>query len=211
MAGGGALHDQRRGRPDRSPSIDKSFPASRRALLRRRGRAVHRREAPRPRALHGALRAGDLGNARRALPGRPGHARDRDGARRHHPPDRAGRAGGGRRALHRLLGGLRRVGGDAPRAQAAPRRHGALAARGLARRLQRALERRGAALARHPVPVPHRQPHHFRRAPRAEGIEFDGLGHLGPITHPERVDAAVEAFLSERSQPWAQSSRLRTA
>jgi len=47
--------------------------------------------------------------------------------------------------------------------------------------------------------------------PRAEVTEFDGLGHLGPITHPERVDAAVEAFLSERSQPWAQSSRLRTA
>ncbi len=47
--------------------------------------------------------------------------------------------------------------------------------------------------------------------PRAEVIEFDGLGHLGPITHPERVDAAVEAFLSERSQPWAQSSRLHTA
>ena len=47
--------------------------------------------------------------------------------------------------------------------------------------------------------------------PRTQVIEFEGLGHLGPITHPERVDHAVEAFLSERSQPWVQSSRLRTA
>jgi pimeloyl-ACP methyl ester carboxylesterase len=47
--------------------------------------------------------------------------------------------------------------------------------------------------------------------PRTQVIEFEGLGHLGPITHPERVDDAVEAFLSERSQPWVQSSRLRTA
>jgi pimeloyl-ACP methyl ester carboxylesterase len=47
--------------------------------------------------------------------------------------------------------------------------------------------------------------------PRTQVIEFEGLGHLGPITHPERVDDAVEAFLSERSHPWVQSSRLRTA
>jgi pimeloyl-ACP methyl ester carboxylesterase len=47
--------------------------------------------------------------------------------------------------------------------------------------------------------------------PRTQVIEFEGLGHLGPITHPERVGDAVEAFLSERSQPWVQSSRLRTA
>jgi hypothetical protein len=42
-------------------------------------------------------------------------------------------------------------------------------------------------------------------------IEFQSLGHLGPITHPERVDDAVEAFLSERSQPWAQSQPQHTA
>lgn len=47
--------------------------------------------------------------------------------------------------------------------------------------------------------------------PRARRIELEGLGHLGPITHPERVDEAVEAFLSERSQPWAPSQPLHTA
>lgn len=47
--------------------------------------------------------------------------------------------------------------------------------------------------------------------PRAHVVEFEGLGHLGPINHPERIDAAVEAFLSERSRQWAQSSLSRTA
>jgi pimeloyl-ACP methyl ester carboxylesterase len=32
--------------------------------------------------------------------------------------------------------------------------------------------------------------------PAATVIEFDGLGHLGPITHPERIDAAAAAFLT---------------
>jgi len=32
--------------------------------------------------------------------------------------------------------------------------------------------------------------------PDATVVEFDGLGHLGPITHSERVDAAIDAFLS---------------
>ncbi|MFN0299862.1 MAG: alpha/beta fold hydrolase [Burkholderiales bacterium] len=31
--------------------------------------------------------------------------------------------------------------------------------------------------------------------PAAAVVEFDGLSHLGPITHPERVDSAIEAFL----------------
>ena len=31
--------------------------------------------------------------------------------------------------------------------------------------------------------------------PRAEILELDGLGHMGPITHPERVNAAIEDFL----------------
>ncbi len=31
--------------------------------------------------------------------------------------------------------------------------------------------------------------------PRTTAIELQGLGHLGPMTHPERVDAAIEAFL----------------
>jgi pimeloyl-ACP methyl ester carboxylesterase len=31
--------------------------------------------------------------------------------------------------------------------------------------------------------------------PRVEVVEFDGLGHMGPITHPEPVNAAIEDFL----------------
>jgi pimeloyl-ACP methyl ester carboxylesterase len=31
--------------------------------------------------------------------------------------------------------------------------------------------------------------------PHATVIELQGLGHLGPMTHPERVDPAIEAFL----------------
>jgi hypothetical protein len=26
-------------------------------------------------------------------------------------------------------------------------------------------------------------------------MEFEGLGHMGPLTHPGVVDAAIEAFL----------------
>lgn len=31
--------------------------------------------------------------------------------------------------------------------------------------------------------------------PRATVVEFEDLGHLGPITHPDRVDPVIEAFL----------------
>jgi pimeloyl-ACP methyl ester carboxylesterase len=31
--------------------------------------------------------------------------------------------------------------------------------------------------------------------PKVEVVEFDGLGHMGPITHPEPVNAAIEGFL----------------
>jgi len=31
--------------------------------------------------------------------------------------------------------------------------------------------------------------------PRAETLSFEGLGHMGPITHPALVDAAIDAFL----------------
>ena len=31
--------------------------------------------------------------------------------------------------------------------------------------------------------------------PRVEVLEFDGLGHMGPVTHPEPVNAAIAAFL----------------
>jgi pimeloyl-ACP methyl ester carboxylesterase len=47
--------------------------------------------------------------------------------------------------------------------------------------------------------------------PRARVLELEGLGHLGPITHAERVEPAVENFLMERSTQWAPSSLLRTA
>ena len=36
--------------------------------------------------------------------------------------------------------------------------------------------------------------------PQARMLELEGLGHLGPITHAERVDAAVEAFLSGQAR-----------
>lgn len=47
--------------------------------------------------------------------------------------------------------------------------------------------------------------------PRAEVVELEGLGHLGPITHPERFDAAVEAFLLRRKPQWEPALHLRTA
>lgn len=31
--------------------------------------------------------------------------------------------------------------------------------------------------------------------PHVETVEFDGMGHMGPITHPERVNATIEHFL----------------
>jgi pimeloyl-ACP methyl ester carboxylesterase len=32
--------------------------------------------------------------------------------------------------------------------------------------------------------------------PRVEVVEFEGLGHMGPITHPQRVNAAIAEFLA---------------
>jgi pimeloyl-ACP methyl ester carboxylesterase len=32
--------------------------------------------------------------------------------------------------------------------------------------------------------------------PHVQTIEFEGLGHMGPITHPEPVNAAIERFLN---------------
>jgi pimeloyl-ACP methyl ester carboxylesterase len=31
--------------------------------------------------------------------------------------------------------------------------------------------------------------------PRAEVVEFEGLGHMGPVTHPEVVNEAIASFL----------------
>ena len=31
--------------------------------------------------------------------------------------------------------------------------------------------------------------------PQAGVVEFDGLGHMGPVTDPERVNPVIERFL----------------
>lgn len=37
-----------------------------------------------------------------------------------------------------------------------------------------------------------------RTLPRVEVIEFDGLGHMGPVTHPDVVNKAISRFLDDR-------------
>jgi pimeloyl-ACP methyl ester carboxylesterase len=32
--------------------------------------------------------------------------------------------------------------------------------------------------------------------PRVEVVEFDGLGHMGPITHPQQVNEVIAGFLA---------------
>jgi pimeloyl-ACP methyl ester carboxylesterase len=39
-------------------------------------------------------------------------------------------------------------------------------------------------------------PARLPRRPRAEVVELDGLPHMGPVTHPERVDPLIEAFIA---------------
>jgi pimeloyl-ACP methyl ester carboxylesterase len=34
-----------------------------------------------------------------------------------------------------------------------------------------------------------------RALPRVEVVEFEELGHMGPVTHPEVVNAAISNFL----------------
>jgi pimeloyl-ACP methyl ester carboxylesterase len=36
--------------------------------------------------------------------------------------------------------------------------------------------------------------------PHAEILELEGIGHMGPVTHPEVVNSAIETFLSKISQ-----------
>jgi pimeloyl-ACP methyl ester carboxylesterase len=36
----------------------------------------------------------------------------------------------------------------------------------------------------------------MRVLPRVEVVEFDGLGHMGPLTHPDIVNPAIEDFLN---------------
>jgi pimeloyl-ACP methyl ester carboxylesterase len=39
-----------------------------------------------------------------------------------------------------------------------------------------------------------------RVLPQVEVIEFPGVGHMGPITHPELINDAIAAFLARQSQ-----------
>jgi pimeloyl-ACP methyl ester carboxylesterase len=36
--------------------------------------------------------------------------------------------------------------------------------------------------------------------PRAELIEVEGLGHMGPVTHPDVVNTRIAAFLDQRGR-----------
>ena len=38
-----------------------------------------------------------------------------------------------------------------------------------------------------------------RTLPRVETLTFGGLGHMGPVTHPAPVDAAIDDFLRRHS------------
>jgi len=38
-----------------------------------------------------------------------------------------------------------------------------------------------------------------RTLPHVETLIFDGLGHMGPITHPDQVDVAIENFLQRHA------------
>jgi pimeloyl-ACP methyl ester carboxylesterase len=35
--------------------------------------------------------------------------------------------------------------------------------------------------------------------PRVETVEFKGLGHMGPVTHPDVVNEAIARFLARNS------------
>lgn len=37
--------------------------------------------------------------------------------------------------------------------------------------------------------------------PQVETLTFEGLGHMGPVTHPAQVDAAIDAFLRRHPAP----------
>ena len=36
-----------------------------------------------------------------------------------------------------------------------------------------------------------------RVLPRVQTVELDGLGHMGPVTHPETVNEVIRGFLEE--------------
>jgi pimeloyl-ACP methyl ester carboxylesterase len=33
--------------------------------------------------------------------------------------------------------------------------------------------------------------------PRVTEVEIDGVGHMGPVTHPDRVNALIERYLTD--------------
>jgi pimeloyl-ACP methyl ester carboxylesterase len=37
--------------------------------------------------------------------------------------------------------------------------------------------------------------------PRVEVVEFDGLGHMGPVTHPQTVNDVIAGFLEAQASP----------
>src|SRR5882672_110952 len=47
-----------------------------------------------------------------------------------------------------------------------------------------------------------------RTLPRAHVVEFEGLGHMGPVTHPEVVNGVISHFL-DRHRPFHRSDLLR--
>jgi pimeloyl-ACP methyl ester carboxylesterase len=46
--------------------------------------------------------------------------------------------------------------------------------------------------------------------PRVQVVEFEGVGHMGPVTHPELVNGVISRFL-ERHRPFHRSDFLRLA
>jgi pimeloyl-ACP methyl ester carboxylesterase len=40
-----------------------------------------------------------------------------------------------------------------------------------------------------------------RALPNVRVVEFDTLGHMGPITHPEPVNAIIRGFLETYADP----------
>ena len=37
--------------------------------------------------------------------------------------------------------------------------------------------------------------------PRVTAVEIEGVGHMGPVTHPDRINALIEDHLEERVPP----------